>query len=180
MRELWDLFFTFSRVGLFTFGGGYAMIPMLQKEVVSNKGWITEEELLDYYAISQCTPGVIAVNAATFIGHRRRGFWGGLFATAGVVFPSFVIISILAVFIHNFSDIEWVQHAFSGIRAAVCALILSAAIRLVKAGVRDAKGVCIFVLACIISFLTSLSPIYITLVAALVGILFKKLSEGKT
>ena len=99
LRELLDLFLTFVRIGGLTFGGGYAMLPMLQREVVENKGWATEEELADYYAIGQCTPGVIAVNTATFIGNKRHGILGGIAATAGVIFPSLVIITLLAPYL---------------------------------------------------------------------------------
>lgn len=105
LKEMADLFFTFARIGGLTFGGGYAMLPMLQKEVVENRGWATEEELTDYYAIGQCTPGIIAINTATFVGYRRFGVLGGVVATAGVVFPSLVIITIIAAFISNFADL---------------------------------------------------------------------------
>ena len=103
MKILWDMFFAFARIGGLTFGGGYAMLPMLQREVVERRGWATEEELADYYAIGQCTPGVIAVNTATFIGYRQAGVIGGIFATLGVVFPSLVIITVIAAFLTNFA-----------------------------------------------------------------------------
>ena len=113
-----DLFLTFAKVGVCTFGGGYAMLPILQREVVEKKGWATEEELTDYFAIGQCTPGVIAVNTATFIGQKYRGNLGGTIATLGVVFPSLVIITIIAAFLTNFAEIPVVQHALAGINAA--------------------------------------------------------------
>jgi chromate transporter len=116
MKLLWKLFWTFAKVGVMTFGGGYAMLPILQREIVDNKGWATEEELMDYFAIGQCTPGVIAVNTATFIGQKLTGLAGGITATLGVVFPSVVIISALAGVIEAFSHIQWVQNAFGGIR----------------------------------------------------------------
>ena len=119
MKELWTLFWTFAKVGVMTFGGGYAMLPILQREVVENKGWATEEELVDYFAIGQCTPGIIAVNTATFIGQKYRGIAGGITATLGVVFPSLIIISILAGLITNFSHLAWVQNAFAGIQVCV-------------------------------------------------------------
>ena len=121
LKELLTLFLTFAKVGVMTFGGGYAMLPILQREVVENKGWTTDEELTDYFAIGQCTPGVIAVNTATFIGQKRRGILGGIVATLGVVFPSLVIIAALAGVIDAFSHLAWVQHAFAGIRVCVCA-----------------------------------------------------------
>ena len=115
MKELLTLFLTFAKVGVMTFGGGYAMLPILQREIVENKGWATDEELTDYFAIGQCTPGVIAVNTATFIGRKQKGILGGIAATLGMVFPSLVIISILAGLIANFAHLAWVQHAFAGI-----------------------------------------------------------------
>ena len=112
MKELWTLFWTFAKMGVMTFGGGMAMLPILQREVVENKHWATEEELTDYYAIGQCTPGIIAVNTATFIGQKYKGIAGGIVATLGVVFPSLVIISILAGLINNFADLAWAKEEF--------------------------------------------------------------------
>ena len=130
MKELVDLFFTFCRIGGLTFGGGYAMLPMIQQEVVEKRKWATDEEVMDYYAVGQCTPGIIAVNTATFIGYRLRGVVGGIVATAGVIFPSVIIISIIAAFLKNFADLAIVQHAFVGIRVAVAVLVTSAIIKL--------------------------------------------------
>ena len=130
MSKLIDLFLTFARIGAFTFGGGYAMLPMLQKEVVEKRKWATEQQLADYYAIGQCTPGVIAVNTATFIGYSEAGVIGAIFATLGVVFPSVVIISIIAAFLMNFTQYKIVQYAFSGIRVCVCVLIFDAVTKL--------------------------------------------------
>ena len=123
-----DLFLTFAQIGVCTFGGGYAMLPILQREVVEKRGWATENELMDYYAIGQCTPGVIAVNTSTFIGYRLRGVPGAIVATAGMVFPSLVIITIIAAFIQQFAHLAVLQHAFAGIRVAVCALVLPSVI----------------------------------------------------
>ena len=116
MRELLELFLTFAKIGVMTFGGGMAMLPILEREVVQNKHWATEEELVDYFAIGQCTPGIIAVNTATFVGQKRKGAMGGITATLGVVFPSLVIITILAGLITNFAHLAWVQNAFAGIQ----------------------------------------------------------------
>ena len=132
-----DLFLTFARVGVCTFGGGYAMLPILQREVVDNKGWATEEQLADYYAIGQCTPGIIAVNTATFVGRTQRGTAGGVIATLGVVFPSVVIILLIAAFLQNFAHLPVVIHAFAGVRACVCALILTSVLKLRKTTVVD-------------------------------------------
>ena len=137
MNILIDLFLTFARIGVCTFGGGYAMLPILQRELVENKKWATEEELADYYAVGQCTPGVIAVNTATFVGRSRAGIAGGVFATLGVVFPSAVIIMVIAAFLQNFMDLEFVVHAFNGVRSGVVALILSSVIKLFKNAVMD-------------------------------------------
>ena len=132
MRELLDLFWTFARIGGLTFGGGYAMLPILQREVVEKRQWVSDEELMDYYAIGQCTPGIIAVNTATFVGQKTRGIIGGIIATLGVVFPSLVIITVIAAFMQNFADLEIVKNAFAGIRICVCVLILNAVIKLLK------------------------------------------------
>ncbi len=170
MRELLDLFFTFARIGGLTFGGGYAMLPMLQKEVVERRGWATNEELMDYYAIGQCTPGIIAVNTATFIGNKTRGVVGGVVATLGVVFPSLVIITIIAAFISNFADLAVVKNAFAGIRVCVFVLILNAVVKLGKSSIKDAVTLGIFLLVLIGSLLLDVSPIIFVLIAAVAGI----------
>ena len=134
---LLDLFLTFAKVGVMTFGGGYAMLPILQREIVEKKKWATEDQLADYYAVGQCTPGVIAVNTATFVGSIQGGIPGGVVATLGVVFPSIVIILAIAAFLSNFMHLEAVSHAFNGVRAGVVALILSSVIKLFKNAVID-------------------------------------------
>ena len=158
-KRLWELFYTFAKVGVMTFGGGYAMLPILQREVVENKGWATEEELADWFAIGQCTPGIIAVNTATFIGQKHRGWLGGIVATLGVVFPSLVIISILAGLITNFSHLAWVQNAFAGIQVCVCVLIFNAVLK--STGLIDQNinwlGDERYALACIILILLTTS-----------------------
>ena len=179
MKELFRMFWAFFRIGGLTFGGGYAMLPMLQKEVVEKFGWATEEELMDYYAIGQCTPGIIAVNTATFVGYRRRGVPGAVFSTAGVVCPSLVIITVIAAFIQNFAHIVYVQQAFAGIRVAVCMLILEAVIKLWKSGVKNIVGVCIFATAFLLTALLGISPIYMVIAAALFGIFWGRMKEKK-
>ena len=174
-----DLFLTFAKIGVMTFGGGYAMLPILQREVVDNKGWATEEELMDYFAIGQCTPGVIAVNTATFIGHRLKGVWGGIIATLGVVFPSVVIISLIAGVIEQFSHIDWVQNAFGGIRVCVCVLILNAVVKLLKKAVVDKVTLVIFALVALGSVLTPISPMVFVLVSGALGIGIKALGGKK-
>ena len=175
-----DLFTSFFRIGLFTFGGGYAMLPILQREVVENKGWATDEELTDYFAIGQCTPGVIAVNTATFIGQKRRGILGGIVATLGVVFPSLVIIAALAGVITTFSHLAWVQHAFAGIRVCVCVLIFNAVLKLWKGAVKDVWGLVIFLVILALSVFTKLSPIIYVLAAAVAGLLIKNLGAKRS
>lgn len=170
MKELWDLFFTFAKMGVMTFGGGYAMLPILQREVVDNKGWATEEELMDYFAIGQCTPGIIAVNTATFIGQKCRGVAGGILATLGVVFPSLIIISLLAGVITAFSHLAWVRHAFGGIRICVCVLILNAVVKLYKKAVVDKVTLAIFAVVALGSYFGALSPVVFVLLAAAMGI----------
>ena len=175
-----DLFLTFAKVGVMTFGGGYAMLPILQREVVENKGWATEEELTDYFAIGQCTPGIIAVNTATFIGQKNKGTSGGIIATLGLVFPSLVIISLLAGVITTFSHLAWVNHAFGGIRVCVCVLILNAVVKLFKKAVIDTPTMAIFIAVTLGSyFLTFLSPVVFVLAAAVLGIVLKNVGVRK-
>lgn len=180
LKELLTLFLTFAKVGVMTFGGGYAMLPILQREVVENKGWATDEELTDYFAIGQCTPGVIAVNTATFIGQKRRGILGGIAATLGVVFPSLVIIAALAGVITTFSHLTWVQHAFAGIRVCVCVLIFNAVLKLWKGAVKDVWGLVIFLVILALSVFTKLSPIIYVLAAAVAGLLIKNLGAKRS
>ena len=190
-----DLFLTFAKVGVCTFGGGYAMLPILQREVVEKKGWATEEELTDYFAIGQCTPGVIAVNTGTFIGQKLKGIPGGILATLGVVFPSIVIIMILAAFIQNFAHLPVVIHAFAGVRACICALILSSIIKLAKKSLVDAPTVVIYVvilaLAVLGNFVTFpttavwgavlnflLSPVVLVVLAGVAGLCVRAAKGG--
>ena len=179
MKLLLQMFLTFAKVGVMTFGGGYAMLPILQREVVDNKGWATEEELMDYFAIGQCTPGVIAVNTATFIGQKFRGFWGAIFATLGVVFPSLVIISLLAGVIEAFSHLVWVQNAFGGIRVCVCILIANAVVKLLKKAVVDIPTTIIFLTVALGSILLPVSPVIFVILAAVAGIVLKAMGGKK-
>ena len=173
-----SLFLTFAKVGVMTFGGGYAMLPILQREVVEAKAWATEEELADYFAIGQCTPGVIAVNTATFIGQKQAGVLGGIIATLGVVFPSVVIISLLATVITAFAELEMVKHAFAGIRVCVCVLIFNAVVKLGKQAVVDSPALIIALAVALGSFFTDLSPVVFVVAAALAGLLIQRV-KGK-
>ncbi len=179
MKTLWQLFLAFMKIGAFTFGGGYAMLPMFQKELVEKNGWVTEEDLMDYYAIAQCTPGVIAVNTATIVGYRQKGFLGAVVTTLGVVFPSFVIISIIAAVLSNFADLPVVQYAFVGIRACVCALILNAVVKLGKKAIVDKMTLAIAILVFLVMCFVSVSPVVLVVLAATVGLLLKGRSDAQ-
>ena len=173
MRELWDLYITYAKIGIMTFGGGMTMLPILQREVVDNKDWVTEEELMDYYAIAQCTPGIIAVNTATFIGHKRKGMLGGLLATLGVVTPSLVIITLLAEIISQFAHLPAVKNAFAGIQVCLCVLIFNAVMKLMKKAVIDKPTAAINVLVLLGSVFLNISPIWFVLLAGAAGVLLK-------
>lgn len=179
MKELWTLFYVFAKIGVITFGGGYAILPNIRKEVVENKKWATDEEVLNYYAVGQCTPGVIAVNTATFIGFKRKGIIGAIFATAGIIFPSLVIIMIIAKFIRNFTDIIWVKYIFNGIRISVCALILNTVINMWNKGVKDFFGVIVYFITLALCILFDVSPVIIVILSILAGIIICSLKGGK-
>ena len=197
MNPYLDLFFTFARIGVCTFGGGLAMLPILQREIVEKKQWATQEELADYFAIGQCTPGVIAVNTATFVGQKRQGIPGGITATLGLIFPSVVIIMILAAFLQNFAQAPAVAHAFAGVRACVCALILSSLLKLRKSSVTDPPTLALFLvilsLALIGNFVTFnpavlwgralnllLSPVVLVAAAGFAGLCLRGKKEAHT
>lgn len=173
MKELWDLYITYAKIGVMTFGGGMTMLPILQREVVDHKGWATEEELMDYYAIAQCTPGIIAVNTATFIGHKRKGAIGGILATLGVVTPSLIIITLLAEIIRQFSHLPLVENAFAGIQVCLCVLIFNAVMKLKKKAVIDKPTTVIYILVLLGSVFLKISPIWFVLLAGLAGVLLK-------
>ena len=170
MKELVELFLAFARIGGLTFGGGYAMLPMLQREAVEKKGWVTEEELMDYYAVGQCIPGVIAVNTAVFIGTKAKGLAGAIAASLGVISPSIVIIVAIAAFIQSFSELPIVQNAFVGIRVGVCVLILSAVLKLFKKAIIDKFTFGLFAVVFALSIFTDISPILFVILAAIAGI----------
>ena len=174
MKQLLQLFLAFARVGVMTFGGGYAMIPILEREIVDRQGWASSEELMDYYAVGQCTPGVIAVNTATFIGYKVAGPLGGIFATLGVVFPSLVIITVIAGVLTRFADIPAVKSAFAAIRVCVCVLIFNAVLKLWKGAVKDKAGLCLFLLVFVLSIFLDISPVFYVLFCAVAGILFTR------
>ena len=172
MKVLVDLFVTFAKMGAVTFGGGYAMLPILQKTVVEDKNWAPDEELLDYYAIGQCTPGIIAVNTATFIGYKTKGVLGGIVATLGLIFPSIVIIAIIAAFLQNFASLAVVHHAFAGIRVCVGVLVLNAVLKLWKGAVKGKITGAVVIITCTLAAFTNVSSIAIVIAAGVLGILF--------
>lgn len=171
MKKLMELFWAFFRIGSFTFGGGMAMLPMLKREVVVKYGWSTEEELLDIYAIGQCTPGIIAVNTATYIGYQQKGILGSIFGTLGMITPSIIIISLIATILRNFIDLPIVLHALSGIRIVVCALMLQTVYSLAKAGIKNKLGLFLFLAGFLVATFTPVPTILLVLFAAIVGII---------
>lgn len=194
MNRFLDLFLTFAKVGVCTFGGGYAMLPILQREIVEKKGWATEDQLADYYAVGQCTPGIIAVNTATFVGAGQAGTAGGVTATLGLVFPSVVIILAIAAFLQNFADIPWVIHAFNGVRAGVVALILSSVLKLFKNSVLDWPTRILYAVVLVMAALGAfcplpggaagvilgylLSPVVLVLLAGVAGVCIRAAKGG--
>ena len=195
MNLYFELFWTFAKIGVCTFGGGYAMLPILQRELVEKRNWTSEAELSDYFAIGQCTPGIIAVNTATFVGHKLKGAAGGVAATLGLVFPCLVIIMIIAAFLQNFAQLPAVVHAFNGVRACVCALILSSVLKLRKSTVVDLPTALIFLvvaalavagnfvsfpagtaLGAVMGFLTS--PIVLVVLAGAAGLCIRAAKGG--
>ncbi|MCR4901184.1 MAG: chromate transporter [Treponema sp.] len=169
--KLFDLFFTFARVGLFTFGGGLAMMPMLQKELIDKKHWITEEDIIDYYAVGQSTPGIIAVNVATFVGYRQLGVFGGIIASLGIIFPSIVIIMLLAGTINSISEYPKVQSALKGINVAVAALLTSVIIKFAKKTIKNIWNVLFMLIAFVCIFVFKVPSFIIILVALVLGCL---------
>ena len=176
---LFDLFITFAKVGVMTFGGGYAMLPILQREIVENKSWATEEDLADYYAIGQCTPGIIAINTATFVGTKQKGIIGGIVASLGMVFPSLVIITAIAALLSNFADIPLVQHAFSGIRVAVVVLIFNSVLKLMEGALKDYFALGIFLLILLLALFTDIGTVYLVVISAILGIVINTLRKRK-
>ena len=171
LRTLWDLFSIFFKIGSCTFGGGIAMLPILERELAEKRNWTTSDELLDYFAIGQCTPGIIAVNVATFIGYKRAGLIGGCVATFGMVFPSIIIITLIAKFISNFSEIEWVQKALKGINVAVAAILTSAVYKFSKKSVKNLFGFLLLVIAFLLIFVFNVGTAYVIFGSAILGVI---------
>lgn len=178
LKSLLELYITFFKIGAVTFGGGYAMLPILERELVGKKKWTTMENLMDYYAISQVTPGVIAVNVATFVGYRKSRVAGGICATLGVVTPSIIIITIIAMFISNFEDIVWVQKALAGINVAVTALLTYAVFNFAKKSIKQWWGVIFYAFAFAAIFFWKVPSVAVVLVAAVSGIIITWATGG--
>ena len=187
MKDYLELFIVFLRIGLFTFGGGYAMIPIVERELIKKKGWIPMEEVMDYYTVGQIIPGIIAVNLSTFVGYKRKGVLGAILAPVGFILPGVTIILIIAVFLSNFHEIAAVQSAFAGIRIAVGALILDTVIKLAKGVLKSPQAIIIFI---VVFFLTAIpkgllpipvivrSPVFLILASGLVGFLIYRLKKA--
>ena len=178
-KKLLNLYWIFVKMGAVCFGGGYAMLPILERELVLKRGWVTKEEIIDYYALGQCTPGVIAVNTSTFVGNKLAGIFGGIIATLGFITPSIVIITIIGTLLENFAHIEIVQNAFSGIRICVCVLIINATVNLWKTAITDKFGLVMFVIVLVLSSFLNISPIFFVLGSGFLGFLFKTLGGKK-
>ncbi len=179
MKELLELYAAFFRIGGLTFGGGLTMLPMLKHELVAKKKWVSEEDLLDYYAIGQCTPGIIAVNVSTFVGYKKRGIPGAIFSTLGMISPSLIIVSIIAVFLSEFMSNPYVAHAVGGIKIVVCALMLNTVVTMAKKTVKNYIGAIVCALAFIIAMFTPVPTVAIVLVAGVFGILLTKIGKAR-
>lgn len=179
MKELIKLFTTFAKIGGITFGGGIAMLPILERELIEKNKWVEENELLDYYAIGQCTPGIIAVNTATFVGYKRKGILGGVFATLGMIFFPIVIISIIAFFISNLLQYEVIVHALNGVRVVVAAIICNAVYSMAKKSIKSALTAVIAIVIFLLSLLFSVSPVILVILSAFAGLFIVKGGEEK-
>lgn len=179
MKTLFELFIIFAKIGAVTFGGGYAMLPMFERELVDNKKWVSEKEIMEYFAISQCTPGVIAVNTATFVGYKIKGVIGGIVATLGVIAPSVLIISIISAFLSNFLDYEAVGYAFNGIRICVCVLIFNAVVKLSKSALVDKWAWMIFLLVFALSLFFDVSAVILVIISGILGLVINKMKKSE-
>ncbi|MDR0446362.1 MAG: chromate transporter [Oscillospiraceae bacterium] len=175
MREVLMLALIYARVGVTTFGGGYAMLPMLSRELVEKRAWLTEAEFADMIVVGQCTPGIIGLNMATYAGYKRAGVPGGIAATLGLVLPSAVIISLIAALLQGFAEYAVVRHAFAGVRVAVCALIIKTIASLWRSAVKAPEAGAVFAVVFLLAVFTKLHPVVLALASAAFGICFTKL-----
>ena len=174
-----SLFVSFFKIGLVTFGGGLAMLPILKRDLVDSKGWLTEDEILDYFAIGQSTPGIIAVNVATFVGYKRAGVIGSIFSTSGIVFPSLIIISLIAAFVSNFNELVWVQKALKGINVAVSVLLVKAVFSFGKKTVFDLCTFLIAALSFVLMFVFKVQGVWIVIGSAFLGWFFQTIKSSR-
>lgn len=170
IKNLFNLYFSFAKIGTFTIGGGLAMMPMMQSELIEKRKWITDEELIDYYAVGQSTPGIVAVNVATFVGYKQMGIIGGIFATLGMVTPSLVIIMILASLINSINDFPIIQKALKGINVAVAALLTSTIINFMKKTIKKFTNAIFMMISFLLVFVFKLPSFWIILFALLIGV----------
>jgi len=174
IKLLLEIFLAFFKIGSFTFGGGYAMMPLIEKEVVNNKNWVKEEEIIDVFAVSQSLPGAIAINSSTFIGYKIAGKKGATVATLGVILPSLMIITIIAAFFARFQDNQYVRAAFAGIRPTIVGLILLAAIKIGKNSIKDKLGIVVALLSATLVTFTDIQAIYVIIGGAIIGLIIYK------
>ena len=179
IKSLFNLYFSFAKIGTFTIGGGLAMMPMMQAELIEKRKWITDEELIDYYAVGQSTPGIVAVNVATFVGYKQMGIIGGIFATLGMVTPSLVIIMILASLINSINDFPIIQKALKGINVAVAALLTSTIINFMKKTIRKFTNAIFLLISFLLVFVLKLPSFWIILFALLIGVVLTYLEKKR-
>ena len=177
MKELIEIYLVFFKMGAVTFGGGYAMLPILRREIVEKKKWLTEEQIMDFYAISQGLPGIIAVNVSTFIGYSRKKKIGAAVGAFGVVSPCIIIITLIAMCFTSFQNNMYVRHALNAVSVCVCALILDSVISMWKKGVKDGFGIALFSIMLLLMTFTSVSPIILVVSAAIGGIVYMNIKE---
>lgn len=170
MNMLWDLYITFVKIGVVAFGGAYAILPILEDKLVDKKHWVTKEELLDYFSIAQCAPGIISVNTAVFIAYKQKGIAGAVAATLGLITAPFLIITIIAAFLQSFAEYQVVKNAFAGIRVCVCVLIINSVISMWKKAVPDLPAFILFVSILVLALFTDISSILLVVGAGIIGI----------
>lgn len=178
MKKLFEIFLVFFKIGSFTIGGGYAMIPLMEKEVVDRKGWIDRKDFVELLALGQSAPGPIAVDTAVFVGYKVAGIWGSIFAVLGCILTAFIVILVFAIYYMGVKDSLIVKRIFLGIRPAVVALIAVPVLRMGKSSNINRKNIFIPILVVIFIVLLKVNPIYIVIVAALGGLLYGVIKEG--
>ena len=174
MSELWELYKTFAAIGSVTFGGGYAMLPILERELVNKREWTSLDELRDYFSIGQCTPGIIALNVSTFIGEKRAGVMGAVAAGLGFLTVPIIIILIIAAFLTNFTELEIIQHAFAGVRVCVCVLIVQAVMRLWKSSIVDKLTLVLYLIIFMLNAFAKISPALLVIASGLLGLFIRR------